>query len=196
MNTNLVYRAIADFINSLQADRHDIAHAITLMSAQMPNATPTMIQIFLHAEGLEMEGNGEQLPRLDGMLDPHGAITMGHVVEEEKATTATVPQEQERPVVLMWVHPRIEDAYGLDRHNVKVLCSFHELIPPAKEDFEKRNSDQLVMKLGYGHIDGGFNIHFFEDDDAYVQLFGEFTPDSFIPVRVQLIPNPHEGEEA
>lgn len=190
MNTNLVYRAIADFINSLQADRHDIAHAITLMGAQMPNATPTMIQIFLHAEGLEVEANGEQLPRLIGMLDPNHAITMGHAVSEEKVTTATVPKADERPVVLMWVHPKIEDAYGIDRHNVKTLCSFHELIPPAPEDFEKKNADELVMKLGYGHVSGGFNIHFFENSTYYVQLFGEFTVEHFIPVKVQLVEQP------
>lgn len=190
-NSNLVYKAIAEFINELQADRHDIAHAITLLAAQMPNASPSLIQVFLHADGMEVMDNGEMLPRLDSMIDPNSTITTETVEHrgEPKVTTGEMPEsDSERPIVRVWEHPHLEDAYQADKHNTKVLCSFHQSMPPAAEDFKRKDATELIIHLGYGHINGGFNIHFYEgEQDSTIQLFGEFTLESFIPVRVELI---------
>lgn len=190
-NANLTYTAIAEFINSLQADRHEVAHAITLLAAQMPNASPTLIQVFLHAEGLNVMDHGKQLVRVNGMIDPHTAIHPSgmEVVEPEKITNHEMPDENEKPTVEVWEHPHREDGYCADKVNMKTLCSFHEVLPPAPEHFDEKGTDELILKLGYGHINGGFNLHFYRDPDqvAVVQLFGEFTLESFIPVRVVLI---------
>lgn len=189
-NGNHTYKAIVAYINSLGADRHEIQHAIVLIAAQMAHAPPNLIQVFLYAEGKEMEDTHEQLPRLNGMVDPNSTITRSMVEEQPESHMTDVPDVEDRPIVQMWVHPHIEAAYQANKNNMKTLCSFHNCLPPQEKDFTHKGATELTLTMSYGHVDGGFVFHFFSDGDAYLQLFGEFSIESFMTVRIELINQP------
>ena len=184
-NGNRTYNAIAAFINGLQRDPHEVAHAITLLAAQMPHTSPNLIEVFVFADNIQIEDHGRGLTRLDNFTDPvesynQFAAPMPDIAHE----VHELPNSDERPEVRVDEHPTTFNSYIADKHNTGVLCKFHSKTPPLPDDFAAAGAKELVNHFAYAHIEGGFNVRHQPGADSIVQLFGAFTIDSFIPVSV------------
>lgn len=183
---NEIYNAVAEFINDNELTSNQLSHVVALMAAQMPNAHSGLVEMFLFADLTGGEGTS-CLTRLSGGVDPGRATPVGFMLDgPSKVSHSETPKEDERPTVLFKKHHEFDTTYIADRHNTALLCKFHEQGVPDIEDFDEKKSDELLVHMSYGHVNGGFVVHFYRPGHSHVVLHGEFTLDSFIPVRVQV----------
>lgn len=194
-NGNQTYNALVDYINEMDIDPHELMHAVSLLAAQLPNSPVSLIEVFLFADGIELSDSGRKLKRVIGMTDPENSLgNQGMVIQDDpvKVENMNYPDEDwERPVVTM-SRTEFDQCYRLDKHNTALMCKFHTHNPPMRSEFDEENVEELIIRVAYSHIEGGFNIRCQKDPpgSSIIQLYGEFTIHTFLPVRIKIIDNP------
>lgn len=68
------------------------------------------------------------------------------------------------------------------------MCRFHSQHPPTADIFDKLEADTVGMTLVYNHISGAFVLEFHRDGSSTLRLYGEFKHTSFIPIKLNIIP--------
>jgi hypothetical protein len=175
-----VYESLAECLNLFDdLTTQEVAHISCLIAAQLPHAAPGVVAAFQHADQTEMEEMGSPLLRLRAGIEPGSSGQRETTVE----TTHAVSPEEGEPIPVVTAK-RQGDAYLLDKHSTILMCKFHEQRFPTPEDFDAQDARTFLINISYGHVSGGFSLRIHRPGWSAMTLAGEFTIESFIPVRV------------
>lgn len=171
------HRIVKGILDADLTDQEKVA-LIMMLSAQIPNAISISRVIYNEMNIYCLKIKGDRLLTV-GLMCP---ITGNRV----KSTSTNMFEDgDDKPVVRLTPRDDPPRSFDMSPGDAATMCKFHMIEPPSEKDIKEKGI--ITIRIIYNHVSGCAYVYHTNNEPPVLQLTGDFSLDSFLPVKIELI---------